>query len=132
MFRNVIIFYAEELLAPLPTQKLEDHPLSAVRDCLFNIFAATIHMHRPFLHPQPEDAPCRGDRDPLIVVSGVTAIRKLGTSSDKRRVLSVSNLDGQILKRHAIKGTVTDVTGECKSCCVSDVAIEIPAGNFTR
>jgi len=20
----------------------------------------------PFLHPQPEDAPCRGDRDPLI------------------------------------------------------------------
>ena len=21
---------------------------------------------RPFLHPQPEDAPCRGDRDPLI------------------------------------------------------------------
>jgi len=23
--------------------KLEDHPLSAVRDCLFNIFAATLH-----------------------------------------------------------------------------------------
>jgi len=22
---------------------------------------------RPFLHPQPEDAPCRGDRDPLIM-----------------------------------------------------------------
>ena len=21
---------------------------------------------RPFLHPQPEDAPCRGDRDPLV------------------------------------------------------------------
>jgi hypothetical protein len=29
------------LLAPRPTPKLEDHPLSAVRDCLFNIFAAT-------------------------------------------------------------------------------------------
>ena len=24
---------------------------------------------RPFLHPQPEDAPCRGDRDPLIMGS---------------------------------------------------------------
>jgi len=24
--------------------KLEDHPLSAVRDCLFNIFAATFHI----------------------------------------------------------------------------------------
>ena len=23
---------------------------------------------RPFLHPQPENAPCRGDRDPLITV----------------------------------------------------------------
>ena len=27
-----------------PTPKLEDHPLSAVRDCLFNIFAATHHI----------------------------------------------------------------------------------------
>jgi hypothetical protein len=33
----------EQLLAPRPTPKLEDHPLSAVRDCLFNIIAATLH-----------------------------------------------------------------------------------------
>ena len=57
-------FYSEELLAYRPTPKLEDHPLSAVRDCLFNIFSATLHIWRPFLHPQPEDASCRGDRDP--------------------------------------------------------------------
>jgi hypothetical protein len=62
----MVIFYNEELLAPRPTPKLEDHPLSAVRDWLFNVFAATLHIRRPFLHPQPEDAPCRGDRDPLI------------------------------------------------------------------
>ena len=31
------------MLAPRPTSKLEDHPLLAVRDCLFNIFAATLH-----------------------------------------------------------------------------------------
>jgi len=37
-------FYSEELLAPYPTPKLEDHPLSAVRDCLFNIFAVTLHI----------------------------------------------------------------------------------------
>jgi hypothetical protein len=36
-FRNKLIFYSE-LLAPRPTTKLEDHPLSSVRDCLFNIF----------------------------------------------------------------------------------------------
>ena len=30
------------MLAPRPTPKLEDHPSSAVRDCLFNLFAATL------------------------------------------------------------------------------------------
>jgi hypothetical protein len=64
VFRNMVIFYGGKLLAPRPTPKLEDHPLSAVRDC---IFAATLHIRRPFLHPQPEEAPCRGDRDRLIM-----------------------------------------------------------------
>jgi len=36
------VFYREGLLAPRPTPKLEDHPSSAVRDCLFNSFAATL------------------------------------------------------------------------------------------
>jgi len=40
----MIRFYGEELLASLPTPKLEDHSLSAVRDCLSNIFAATLHI----------------------------------------------------------------------------------------
>jgi hypothetical protein len=30
--------------APRPTPKLEDHPSSAVRDCLFNVFAAALHI----------------------------------------------------------------------------------------
>ena len=37
-------FFGEELLAPRPTPKLEENILSAVRDCLFNIFAATFHI----------------------------------------------------------------------------------------
>jgi len=44
MFRNVIRFYGEELLEPRPTPKLEDHHLVAGRDCLFNVFAATLHI----------------------------------------------------------------------------------------
>ena len=44
MFRKNIRFYRVELLAPRPPPKLEDHPLSAVRDCLFNIFAATLYI----------------------------------------------------------------------------------------
>ena len=39
-----IVFHGEVLLASRPTPKLEDHPSSAVRDCLFNLFAATLHI----------------------------------------------------------------------------------------
>jgi hypothetical protein len=46
-FRNKLIFYCDELLAPRLILKLEDHPLSAIRDCLFNIFPATLHIWRP-------------------------------------------------------------------------------------
>jgi len=42
LFRNMIRFYGEELLALRPNSKLEDHLLSAVRGCLFNIFVATL------------------------------------------------------------------------------------------
>ena len=41
------IFYGKELLAPRPTPKLEDHPLSSVRNCSFNISAATFHNGGP-------------------------------------------------------------------------------------
>jgi hypothetical protein len=33
---------------------MEDHPLSAVHDCILSIFAV--------IHPRPEVAPCHGDR----------------------------------------------------------------------
>jgi len=43
MSHNMVRFKGEELvLHPIPN--LEDHPLSAVSDCLFNIFAATLHI----------------------------------------------------------------------------------------
>jgi hypothetical protein len=46
-FVTNLLFYGEELLAPRPTPKLEDHPLPAVRDCLFSIFAALLRIWRP-------------------------------------------------------------------------------------
>ena len=42
--RNEVSLYREELLAFRPTPKLEDYPLSAVRDYLFNTFTATFHI----------------------------------------------------------------------------------------
>jgi hypothetical protein len=38
LFRHKASFYGKVLLATRPTPKLEDRPLSAFRDCLFNIF----------------------------------------------------------------------------------------------
>jgi len=67
MFRNIARLNDEQLLAPRPKPKLEDHPLSVICKCLFNKFAATLHIRRLFLHLQPEDASRCGDSDPLIV-----------------------------------------------------------------
>jgi len=44
MFRNILSSYGEELLAPRPNLKLQDNPLWAIRDYLFNISAATTHI----------------------------------------------------------------------------------------
>jgi hypothetical protein len=45
LFRNIAGLYGE-LLASHPTAKLENHPLSAVHECLFNISEATLHIWR--------------------------------------------------------------------------------------
>jgi len=44
IIRNNASFYGEELSTPRPNPKLEEHPLSAIHDYLFNIFAATLHI----------------------------------------------------------------------------------------
>jgi hypothetical protein len=48
-FRNKLFLFTCELLTSRPTPELEGSPFSAVRDCLFNIFAATPppHIWRP-------------------------------------------------------------------------------------
>jgi hypothetical protein len=45
-FNGVLDFYGKELLASQPTPKQEDHPFSAVHDCIFNVFKATLHVWR--------------------------------------------------------------------------------------
>jgi hypothetical protein len=69
MFCNPRNFYGKSL-APRPTPKLEDNPFSGVHNYLFSTFAPTIHICWPFLHPQPEVAPCCSVRDPLKYYSG--------------------------------------------------------------
>jgi len=44
LFHNKASFYGEDLLAPRPTSNLDNHSFSAVRDYLFNILPATLHL----------------------------------------------------------------------------------------
>jgi hypothetical protein len=43
MVHNMTLFCGEEFSESRPTPKMEAHPLSTVRDCLFNILAVTLH-----------------------------------------------------------------------------------------
>jgi hypothetical protein len=85
-FVTNLFFYGEGLSAPYPTPKLEDHPLSFVHGCIFTILAATLYNWRLFLHPQPKDVSCCGDRDSpnmgLACIAQVIDIPPLLNSSE--------------------------------------------------
>ena len=66
LFHNKIRFHGEELLAPRPTPQAGGPPLVGCLRLLIQYIRSYPPHWRPFLNPQPEDAPCRGDRDPLI------------------------------------------------------------------
>jgi len=59
-------FYSEELLAPHSTPKLEDHTLVGCSWLLIQYIDRYPPYWRPFLHPQPENRSCGGERDPLM------------------------------------------------------------------
>jgi hypothetical protein len=61
-------FWRWGFVTPRSTPKLDRQPVSDVHHFLFIIFAATLHIGgRSSSLPQPEDRPCRGDQDPLIM-----------------------------------------------------------------
>jgi hypothetical protein len=67
------IFTVRWSLAPRPTPKLEDHPLSAVHDCLFNIFAAILHIWRVAVRTHHAMV----TRDPPNMITFPYSVRKL-------------------------------------------------------
>ena len=50
----------------MPNPEAGGPPLVGCPRLLIQFICSYPPYRRPFLHPQPEDAPCRGDRDPLI------------------------------------------------------------------
>ena len=68
MIRNVIRFYVEELLAARPTPQAGGPPLVGCQPLPIQYIRSYPPYWSPFVHPQPEDTPCRGDRDPLVLL----------------------------------------------------------------
>ena len=63
IFCNILCFYGEEMIALLQTPKLEGYPFFAVCDCLFDIFALTLHIWKPFAYQHPVDDPFSSDTE---------------------------------------------------------------------
>ena len=59
-------FHGEALLAPRPTPQVGGPHLVGCPRLLIQFICSYPPYRRPFFHPQSEDTPCRGDRDPLI------------------------------------------------------------------
>ena len=68
LFRNKASFYGEELLPPRPHPKLGTTPCRLCATT-YSYIRNYLPYLRQYLHPQPEDAPCRADRDRLITES---------------------------------------------------------------
>jgi len=106
-------FYVEELLAPRPTPNLDDHTLSAVRDCLFNIFTATL--------PIEGLSSIRNLRTRHAVVTGTYLSRENKTSrifNLSRRCWVVTFTPWQLYSRRSTSGDHEKgtVIGGCYIC----------------
>jgi len=106
-FRNTIRFYGEELLAPRPIPKLEDQTSSAVRECLFNTIAATLHSG--------DRSSIRNLRTRHAVVTGTHLSRTAGVNF----VINSNKARKQTHARHEPStGNLPDAlnnTGQCSS-----------------
>jgi hypothetical protein len=59
-----IRFLRRGVVSTSPNPKAGGPPLVGCPRLLIQFIHSYPRYRRPFLHPQPEDAPCRGDRDP--------------------------------------------------------------------
>ena len=89
-------FHGEALSAPHPTPQAGGPPLVGCPRLLIQYIRSYPPYPRPFLHPQPEGTPCRGDRDPLITVTffflNEMATRSLYATGMKTQSLIVCTL----------------------------------------
>jgi hypothetical protein len=74
IFRNKDTFSRWGVVSTSPNPQAVGPPLVGGPRLLIQYIRSYPPYRRPFLHPQPEDAPCRGDRDALITWTAIQHI----------------------------------------------------------
>jgi hypothetical protein len=72
IFRNKSLFIRWGVVNTSPNPRSWGPPIVCCPRLLLQYIRSYPTYWRPFLHPQPEDAPRRGDRDPIITVISLT------------------------------------------------------------
>ena len=75
MFRTKDIFLRRGAVSTSPKPQAGGPPLVGFPRLLIQYIRSYSPYWRVFLHPQPEDAPFRGDRDPLVTNIGTIMIQ---------------------------------------------------------
>src|SRR5215475_6012554 len=71
-------FLRRGVVSTSPNPQAGGPPLVGCPRLLIQFIHSYPPYRRPFLHPQPEDAPCRGDRDPHSwIFIGVRIIKEM-------------------------------------------------------
>jgi len=65
-FRNMMRFLQWGVVSTSPNTQAGGPPFVGCPRLLIRYIRGRPPYRRPFLHPQPDEAPCRGDGDPLI------------------------------------------------------------------
>jgi hypothetical protein len=67
IFHNKDSFSQWGVVSPSPNLQVGGPPLVGCSRLPIQYIRSHLPYWRPFLHPQPEDAPCRGYRDPRVI-----------------------------------------------------------------
>ena len=71
------------VVSPSPNPQAGGLPLVGCPRLLIQFIRSYPPYRRPFLYPQPEDAPCHGDRDPLYGLQRNTDVITAKSNSQK-------------------------------------------------
>jgi len=98
-------FNGDKLLASHPTPKLGDHTLSNARNCLFNIFAATLHTggHSSIPKLRMHHAMVTGTHLSWVHINTTT------TLESQLLYIQISLTDGDLLMLDNLKGGVGNI-----------------------